>query len=61
METHLRLARSDDRDKLCELLEQGLAPYGLQADYEHTDYDILDVEAHYGNKGGVFCILESDD
>ncbi len=61
MNAHLRLARSDDRDKLCQLLELGLKPYGLNIDYEDTDRDLLDIDSSYFNNGGVFCVLDDGE
>lgn len=57
MTATLRPYRSSDRDIVCTLLEQGLAPYGLTVDYGNTDRDILDIETHYLNNGGAFMVI----
>ena len=60
MSVTIRDYRADDAPRAWTLLEQGLAPYGLQADSCSTDRDLEDVERHYLARGGRFRMLEDD-
>ena len=57
----LRPYQTSDRDIVCKLLEEGLAPYGLGVDYNDTDQDILDVQVNYQDNGGAFMVLTVND
>lgn len=56
----IREARPEDAPRLWQLLEQGLAAYGLASDPAGTDTDMADVEASYVARGGRFRVLEVD-
>lgn len=53
----IRDYRAADAGRVWELLEQGLAPYGITPDACSTDRDLEDVEAHYLDRGGRFRML----
>lgn len=53
----LRDYRITDAAVVRRLLEVGLEPYGLHADYDDIDADLRDVHQHYLQSGGAFRLL----
>lgn len=57
----IRLYEPRDAGGVRRLVEAVLPAYGLTVDFEGADADLADVPAHYGDAGGVFWVIESDD
>lgn len=58
VEINIRPATNADCERVQKLVFGILREYDLEPDFEGTDRDIADIEAHYTNRGGVFEIIE---
>jgi putative acetyltransferase len=54
----IRSATNADCGRVQSLVFGILREYGLAPDFEGTDRDISDIEAHYTARGGIFELLE---
>ena len=59
-EISVRPANNQDCEKIQNLVFGVLAEYGLEPDKDGTDRDIIDIEVHYTERGGVFELLEDE-
>jgi putative acetyltransferase len=51
--------QSTDRQAVADLIATVLAEFGLGWDPEHTDQDVVNVEAAYQETGGEFWVVEA--
>src|SRR5687768_15344393 len=54
----IRSATNDDCERVAELVFGVLAEFGLESDPDTTDADLLDIEANYLGRGGLFGVIE---
>src|SRR5438132_889848 len=56
----LRTATNADCKRVQALVFGVLREYDLAPDFEGTDRDIADIEAHYLKRGGIFELIEDE-
>lgn len=54
----IRSATNDDAQRVIALISGVLAEFGLPFDLKSKDSDLIDIEGNYGDRGGVFEVLE---
>jgi putative acetyltransferase len=59
LELTVRRATNADLDEVRSLVFGILAEYGLAPDIDGTDRDLLNIEANYTDRGGIFEVLEN--
>jgi putative acetyltransferase len=55
----IRSWQPEDRAVAAAVIQQVLAEYGLGWEPEGADQDVLQVEAHYLERGGAFWVIEA--
>jgi len=60
---HVRFRRATNADCRIaqDVVDRALRDYGLFIVLEHGDRDLVDLEAHYDARGGMFELLETAD
>ncbi len=57
----IRAASNADCQRVQNLVFGVLREYGLEPDFQGTDQDIADIEAHYLKRGGIFELIEDEE
>lgn len=57
----IRMASNSDVENIKALVFGVLDEFGLEPDLAGTDLDLLDTEASYIDRGGIFEVLEDDN
>jgi putative acetyltransferase len=61
MSFQLRDASPQDGNAIRNVVSLVLGEYGLRSDLADTDADLLDIQASYTKRGGVFRVLTSEE